>query len=150
VANDDWGARSFRCRNIQSVFFDERGAGLIETDDFDADAVPLQFLDGLIERADRGDIPEMRVAEIDRDGFRCIEEIEGFDKGAGGVEEDLAVDEADDGFAIRRKLLFSGFSSSGSIRQANWVRDRSSERSWGRGLPAAFSAQDFSIRDWAG
>ncbi len=64
----------------------DRGAGFVEADDFDLGAVAAKFEHDLVERAHGGQIPEVRVADIDVDAFQGFLEIKRCDKRAGRRE----------------------------------------------------------------
>src|SRR3546814_17001236 len=59
---------------------------------FRSHAVAAELQDRLVEGADGGDVPEMRVADVDDHAPGSLAEIEGAEEGFGRGEEDLAPD----------------------------------------------------------
>src|SRR3546814_1745020 len=74
---------------VPSEAIDHRGAGLVEAHHLDVHAVAAELQDRLVEGADGGDVPEMRVADVDDHAPGSPAEIEGAEEGFGrGEEED--------------------------------------------------------------
>ena len=65
---------------VQAESVDDRGAGVVQADDFHLGAFAAEFQDHLVERADRGQIPKMRVADVDSHFGERFLEIEGRDE----------------------------------------------------------------------
>src|SRR5690606_38912040 len=68
---------------------DDGGGGLVEADHFDLGALAAQFENDLVQRTHCGDIPEVRMSEIDGDFEQPLLEIERRHELIGGAEEDL-------------------------------------------------------------
>src|SRR3546814_18947096 len=70
---------------------------------FRSHAVAAELQDRLVEGADGGDVPEMRVADVDDHAPGSLAEIEGAEEGFGRGEEDLAPDGVGPAAAVFRK-----------------------------------------------
>ena len=80
-----------------------RRARLVHADDLDLRALAAEFQHHRVQRANAGDVPEMRAADIDHDALQRLAEVEGRDEVLGRGEEDLALDDVGPLAAVRRQ-----------------------------------------------
>ena len=80
---------------VQGETVDHVGARLVDTDHFDPLADFTEFQDDLIQRADRRNIPQMRLRDINRHRLHLFGKIKGGDEALRRSEENLTVDAVD-------------------------------------------------------
>ncbi len=61
---------------VHAKLIDDGGAGFVQANQFDRGALATEFDDHLVECTDRGDVPEVRLADVDTDLLDGLLEIE--------------------------------------------------------------------------